>query len=60
MLAQILLIANLPAIFCVGCATFLAYKERPQWVWFAGLSVLAGFGAIAVLQMVQLWRLAGH
>jgi hypothetical protein len=24
------------------CATFLAYKERRQWVWFAGLSVLAG------------------
>ena len=58
MVAQVLLIASLPSIFCVGCATFLAYKERPQWVWFAGLSVLAGFGAIVVLQMVQLWRLA--
>jgi hypothetical protein len=34
--------------------------ERPQWIWFAGLSVLAGIGAIAVLQMVQLWRLTGH
>ena len=32
MLAQVLLIASLPSIFCVGCATFLAYKQRPQWV----------------------------
>ena len=60
MLAQVLLIASLPSIFCVGCATFLAYKERRQWVWFAGLSVLAGIGAIGILQMIQLWRLTGH
>ena len=39
MLAQVLLIASLPAIFRVGCATFLAYKERRQRIWFAGLSV---------------------
>jgi hypothetical protein len=60
MLALVLLIASLPAIFCVGCAMFLAYKERRQWVWFAGLSVLAGIGAIGVLQMLPLWRLTGH
>jgi len=60
MLALVLLSASLPSLFCVGCATFLAYNERRQWVWFAGLSVLAGIGAIGVLQMVQLWRLAGH
>ena len=32
MLAQIILIASLPSMLCVGCAAFLAYKERRQWV----------------------------
>jgi len=45
---------------CAGCATFLAYKERKQWVWSAGLSVLAGVGGVAVLNMIGLWRLTGH
>lgn len=54
MLAQIILIASLPSMFCAGCATFLAYKERKQWVWFAGLSVLAGVGGVAVLNMIGL------
>ena len=31
-----------------------------QWVWFAGLSVLAGVGDITVLNMIGLWRLTGH
>ena len=56
MLAQVLLIASLPSMFCAGCATFLAYKERKQWVWFAALSVLAGVGGITVLNMIGLWR----
>jgi len=60
MLAQVLVIASLPSMFCVGCATFLAYKERKQWVWFAGLSVLSGAGAFGVLNMIQLWRLTLH
>jgi hypothetical protein len=60
MLAQVILIASLPSMFCAGCATFLAYKERKQWIWFAGLSVLAGIGGITVLNMIGLWRLAGH
>jgi hypothetical protein len=46
MLAQVLLIASLPSMFCAACATFLAYKERKQWIWFAGLSVLAGISVI--------------
>ena len=41
MLALVLLVANAPTIVCTICAAFLAYKERPQWVWFAGLAVLA-------------------
>ena len=60
MLAQIILIASLPSMFCAGCAAFLAYKERKQWPWFAGLSVLAGMGGITVLNMIGLWRLTGH
>jgi len=60
MLAQIILIASLPSMLCAGCATFLAYKERRQWVWFAALSVLAGAGGITVLNMIGLWRLTGH
>lgn len=55
MLAQVILIASLPSMFCAGCAAFLAYKERKQWVWFAGLSVLAGIGALNI----GLWRLGG-
>ena len=37
MLAWVLLVANLPTIVCTVCSAFLAYKERPQWVWFAGV-----------------------
>jgi hypothetical protein len=54
MLAPVLLIAILPSMFCAGCATFLAYKERKQWVWCAGLSVLAGVGGITALNMIGL------
>jgi hypothetical protein len=60
MLAQIILIASLPSMLGAGCATFLAYKERRQWVWFAALSVLAGVGGITVLNMIGLWRLTGY
>ncbi len=56
MIALIIFCASLPAIFCVGCAAFLAFKERKQWVWFAGLSVLAGMGGLTVLNMMQIWR----
>jgi len=47
-------------MFCAGCATFLAYKDRKRWVWFAGLSVHAGVGGITVLNMIGLWRMTGH
>ena len=47
MLAWVLLVANMPTIVCTICSAFLAYKERPQWVWFAGLAVLAGIGGAA-------------
>jgi hypothetical protein len=58
--AQVLLIARLLSIFCAACATFLAYEERKQWVWFAALSVLAGVVGITVLNMIGFWRLTGH
>lgn len=40
------------------CAAFLAYKERPQWVWFAGLAVLAGIGGLLTLGVVQAQQFA--
>ena len=60
MLVQTILIANLPSMLCVGCAAFLAYKERKQWIWFAVLSLPAGVGGVTVLNMIGLWRLTGH
>ena len=35
MLALVLLVASPLTIACAICSAFLAYKERPQWVWFA-------------------------
>lgn len=55
MIALIVFCASLPAIFCVGCAAFLAFKERKQWVWFAGLSVLAGIGGLTVVNMMRFY-----
>ena len=36
----------------------LAYKERPQWVWFAGLAVLAGIGGLLTLGVVHAQQLS--
>jgi len=58
MLAWVLLVANLPTIVCTVCSAFLAYKERPQWVWFAGLAVLAGIGGLLTLGVVHAQQLA--
>ena len=58
MLAWVLLVANMPTIVCTICSAFLAYKERPQWVWFAGLAVLAGIGALLTLGVVHAQQLA--
>jgi hypothetical protein len=54
---KVLLIASLPPLFCVGCAALLTYRERKQWIWFAGLSILYGGGALAILNMIQLPQL---
>ncbi len=51
MLAWILLVASAPTIVCAICSAFLAYKERPQWVWFAVLAVLAGIGGAGDAQV---------
>jgi hypothetical protein len=40
------------------CSAFLAYKERPQWIWFAGLAVLAGIGGLLTLGIVHAQQLA--
>ena len=60
MLPKVLMILSMPTMFCAGCAMFLVYRERKQWVWFAGLSVVSGVGAISVLHMIEPWRLIGH
>jgi hypothetical protein len=53
MMALVLMAANMPAMVCAVCSAFLACKERSQWVWFAALSVLAGFGGQVTLHAVQ-------
>jgi hypothetical protein len=58
MLAWVLLVANMPTIVSAICSAFLAYKERPQWVWFAVLAVLAEIGGVVMLAAVQAQRLA--
>ncbi|KRR23129.1 hypothetical protein [Bradyrhizobium retamae] len=58
MLAWDLLVANMPTIVCTVRPAFRAYKERPQWVWFAGLAVLAGIGGLLTLGVVHAQRLA--
>ena len=40
------------------CFAFLAYKEKPQWVWFAGLAVLAGIGGLLTLSVVHAQQFA--
>ena len=58
MLALVLLVASTPTIVCAICSAFLAYKERPQWVWFAALAVLAEIGGLVMLSAVQAQHLA--
>jgi len=60
MLAWVLLVANMPSIVCTICSAFLAYKERPQWVWFAVLAVLTEIGGVVMLRAVDAHRLIGH
>ena len=60
MLAWILLVASAPTIVSAICSAFLAYKERPQWVWFAVLAVLAEIGGVVMLRAVDAHRLIGH
>ena len=43
------LVASTPTMACAICSAFLAYKERPQWVWFAALAVLAEIGGLVML-----------
>jgi hypothetical protein len=55
-----LLVANLLTIVCAICSAFLACKERPEWVWFAGLAVLAGVGGLLALGVVHAQQLASR
>ncbi|MCS3728234.1 hypothetical protein [Bradyrhizobium betae] len=60
MIALMITCAGLPSMFAVACATLLALKDRKQWVWFAGLAILAGFAGLTVLNMLELWRYSVH
>jgi len=60
MLALVLLVATTPTMVCAICSAFLAYKERPHWIGFAGLAVLAEIGGLVMLSAVQAHRLAWH
>jgi hypothetical protein len=57
MLAWILLVVCTPTIVSTTCSAFLAYQERPQWIWFAALAVLAEIGGVVMLAAVQAQRL---
>jgi hypothetical protein len=58
MLALVLLVASTLTIACAICSAFLAYKERPQWVWFAALAVLAEVDGLEMLSAVSAHQLA--
>lgn len=60
MLALVVLAATLPTLLCIVSSAFLAYKERRQWVWFAVLSVVTGFGGAWMLNLIGVWRLAAY
>jgi len=45
MLAQVILIASLPSMFCAAARLF-CLQERKQWVWFAACPC-AGVGGVA-------------
>ncbi|PIT05151.1 hypothetical protein TSA1_33690 [Bradyrhizobium nitroreducens] len=60
MIVLMIFCASLPSMFAAACATLLALKDRKQWVWFAGLAVLAGFAGLTVLNMLELWRYSVH
>lgn len=60
MVALMIICANLPSMLAVACAALLVLKDRKQWVWFAGLAVLAGFAGLMTLNMLELWRYSVH
>jgi hypothetical protein len=56
MLPTLILCTTLPSMFTVGCAALLALKDRKQWVWFAGLAVLAGTAGLVTLGILHAWN----
>ncbi|MCK1389555.1 hypothetical protein [Bradyrhizobium sp. 1] len=56
MLPTLILCTTLPSMFAVGCAALLALKDRKQWVWFAGLAVLAGIAGLVTLGILHAWN----
>ncbi|MEO8320774.1 MAG: hypothetical protein ABI561_20895 [Bradyrhizobium sp.] len=60
MLALIVMAATLPSLLCFGSSAFLAYRDKSQWMWFAGFALVAGYGGILLLSTIGAWRLAVH
>jgi len=60
MLAWIVFAATAPSLLCLGSAAWLAYKEKLQWMWFAGLAIVVGVGGIQMLATINAWRSAAH
>ncbi|TWA99520.1 hypothetical protein [Bradyrhizobium stylosanthis] len=60
MVPSLIICATLPSMFAAGCAALLAFKERKQWIWFALLSVIAGFAGLVTLNMLHVWNYAGR
>ena len=59
MIPLLIITTTLPSMFAAGCAALLALKDRKQWVWFAGLAVLAGIGGILTLGILRAWNYSG-
>ena len=59
MIPLLIITTTLPSMFAAGCAAMLALKDRKQWVWFAGLAVLAGFAGLMTLGILHAWNYAG-
>jgi hypothetical protein len=59
MIPLLIITTTLPSMFAAGCAAMLALKDRKQWVWFAGLAVLAGFAGLMTLSILHAWNYAG-
>jgi len=60
MLALVVLAATASSLLCIGSSAYLAYKDKSQWVWFAAMSFIVGWGGITMLNTIGVWRIAAR